>query len=493
MYCKKCNVSFDGNFCPNCGERLCNSSIYIFPPLSLLKHGKKNYGESDEDLRKTAMMLQRTLQNYHVYVTVTNVCCGPSVTRYELQLEQGVRISSVVNLIDEIKTSLVVPTIRIEAPIPGKATIGIEVPNKKNSTVAIRDLFETEEFQNHYSKVSFAIGRDITGRAIISDLNVLSPLLITGISKSGKSACIHALITSILYKSSPKDVKLIMIDPKVSELSVYNGIPHLIIPVVTDLKKSVGALNWAVSEIRKRYDLFVKYNVRDLKSFNSKVQSITDEEECKLLKLPQIVIIIDGFADFMMFMPKEMEKLIYQLSRLGNRAGIYLVMSTNDISSGVVTRLIYQSISSKISFKTTLKTNCKTIINIQEERDLLNRGDMLFYPFVDHNPMRIQGAFISDEEIQSIVQFLETQNGLSAHTPRNHLKDMDDYFICAGKFIIEKNKASIGVLQRVFKIGFNRAARIMDQLEEFGVVEKESGTKPRKILMTLEEFENSFL
>lgn len=492
LYCSKCDINFDGNFCPNCGERLCNSSIYIFPPLSLLKHGKKNYGESDEDLRKTAMMLQRTLQNYHVYVTVTNVSCGPSVTRYELQPEQGVRISSVVNLANEIQLNLAAPTIRIEAPIPGKAAIGIEVPSKENAIVMLRDLLEAEVFQNYESNVAFAIGRNITGRIAIYDMKNLSPLLITGVSKSGKSTCINSLIMSILYKSDPKDVKLIMIDPKVVELSVYNGIPHLMIPVVSDPKKAAGALNWAVSEMMKRCDLFAQFNASNLKGFNEKVDNMKGNGDKKIEKLPQIMIVIDGLADLMMFQPNEIESAIYQLSRLGSAVGIYLVISTNDISLDVVTKLIYQSISSRISFKTTTKTNCKTRINIQEEKKLLNNGDMLFYPFVDHEPVRIQGTFVSDEEIQLVSRFLEMHSDINPCFQNFQEEDRDAYFIDAGKFIIEKGTASIGMLQRVFKIGFNRAARIMDQLAEAGVVGEEKGIKPRKILMTLEEFENYF-
>ena len=499
MYCSRCGTKFDRSICPNCKNELLNVSTYIFPSLSLLKHGEKNWGDSEEQIRHTAIILQRTLQNFHVCATVTNVNCGPSITQYELQVEQGVRTRSVINLVDEIKVNLAAPSIRIEAAIPSRTTIGIEIPNIKKTVITLRDLLETKEFQYYYSEVAFAIGRNITGRVIISDMRKLSPLLITGISKSEKSVCINTLIMSILYKARPDEVKLIMIDPKVVELSVYNGIPHLMLPVVTDPKKSAGALNWAVVEMEKRCQLFAKYRVRDLNGYNDKVELIKGvEDKTKPEKLPQIVIIVNGLEDLMMLLPTEIEYALYHLSRLGRTTGIYVIISTNDISSDTITKSIYLSVSSRISFKTTSKTSRKTIINIQEEKELLNNGDMLFYPFVDHAPMRIQGAFISTKEVQSVIEFLSKSNdnfqyNNTSHSFKNNKSnEKDAYFIDAGKFIINKNKASIGMLQRIFKIGFNRAERIMEQLEEVGVVGEKKGIKPRKVLMTLEEFESSF-
>lgn len=482
---------------------------YVFPPLSLLRHGKKSTGDSDAHLRQTAMKLQQTLQNFHVNVTVTNVSCGPSVTRYELQPEQGVKVSKIVGLADDIKLNLAAPDIRIEAPIPGKAAVGIEVPNKENTAVMLRDLLETDEFQNHESKIAFAAGRDIAGKVVVADIMKMPHVLIAGATGSGKSVCINTLIMSILYKADPKDVKLIMIDPKVVELSVYNGIPHLMIPVVTDPKKAAGALNWAVAEMMKRYDLFAQYNVRDLKGFNAKVDSVVDiEEEGKPEKLPQIVIIVDELADLMMVAPGEVEESICRLAQLARAAGIHLVLATQRPSVNVITGLIKANMPSRIAFSVSSGVDSRTIIDMNGAEKLLGKGDMLFYPAGYQKPARVQGAFVSDKEVQAVVDFLvKHSEGVQYNEEiTNHVNnasvsssgsasvggqadDKDAYFIDAGKFIIEKDKASIGMLQRVFKIGFNRAARIMDQLAEAGVVGEEEGTKPRKVLMSMEQFE----
>lgn len=482
---------------------------YVFPPLSLLKHGKKSGGDSDAHLRQTAMKLQQTLQNFHVNVTVTNVSCGPSVTRYELQPEQGVKVSKIVGLADDIKLNLAAPDIRIEAPIPGKAAVGIEVPNKENTAVMLRDLLESEEFQKHESKIAFAAGRDIAGKVVVADIMKMPHVLIAGATGSGKSVCINTLIMSILYKADPKDVKLIMIDPKVVELSVYNGIPHLMIPVVTDPKKAAGALNWAVAEMMKRYDLFAQYNVRDLKGFNAKVDSVSDvKEEGKPEKLPQIVIIVDELADLMMVAPGEVEESICRLAQLARAAGIHLVLATQRPSVNVITGLIKANMPSRIAFSVSSGVDSRTIIDMNGAEKLLGKGDMLFYPAGYQKPARVQGAFVSDKEVQAVVDFLvKNSEGVQYNEEiTNHVNnasvaaggtgsgggqadDKDAYFIDAGKFIIEKDKASIGMLQRVFKIGFNRAARIMDQLAEAGVVGEEEGTKPRKVLMSMEQFE----
>lgn len=482
---------------------------YVFPPLSLLKHGKKSGGDSDAHLRQTAMKLQQTLQNFNVNVTVTNVSCGPSVTRYELQPEQGVKVSKIVGLADDIKLNLAAADIRIEAPIPGKAAVGIEVPNKENTAVMLRDLLETDEFQNHESKIAFAAGRDIAGKVVVADIMKMPHVLIAGATGSGKSVCINTLIMSILYKADPKDVKLIMIDPKVVELSVYNGIPHLMIPVVTDPKKAAGALNWAVAEMMKRYDLFAQYNVRDLKGYNVKVETVEAiEEEGKPEKLPQIVIIVDELADLMMVAPGEVEESICRLAQLARAAGIHLVLATQRPSVNVITGLIKANMPSRIAFSVSSGVDSRTIIDMNGAEKLLGKGDMLFYPAGYQKPARVQGAFVSDKEVQAVVDFLVKNSESVQYNEEitNHVNsasvaaggtvsgnsgadDRDAYFVDAGKFIIEKDKASIGMLQRVFKIGFNRAARIMDQLAEAGVVGEEEGTKPRKVLMSMEQFE----
>lgn len=482
---------------------------YVFPPLSLLKHGKRSGGDSDAHLRQTAMKLQQTLQNFNVNVTVTNVSCGPSVTRYELQPEQGVKVSKIVGLADDIKLNLAAADIRIEAPIPGKAAVGIEVPNKENTAVMLRDLLETDEFQNHESKIAFAAGRDIAGKVVVADIMKMPHVLIAGATGSGKSVCINTLIMSILYKADPKDVKLIMIDPKVVELSVYNGIPHLMIPVVTDPKKAAGALNWAVAEMMKRYDLFAQYNVRDLKGYNAKVETVEAiEEEGKPEKLPQIVIIVDELADLMMVAPGEVEESICRLAQLARAAGIHLVLATQRPSVNVITGLIKANMPSRIAFSVSSGVDSRTIIDMNGAEKLLGKGDMLFYPAGYQKPARVQGAFVSDKEVQAVVDFLVKNSESVQYNEEitNHVNsasvaaggtvsgnsgadDRDAYFVDAGKFIIEKDKASIGMLQRVFKIGFNRAARIMDQLAEAGVVGEEEGTKPRKVLMSMEQFE----
>ncbi|MDD3142235.1 MAG: DNA translocase FtsK, partial [Lachnospiraceae bacterium] len=483
---------------------------YSFPPLSLLTKGKINTGESDAVLRDTAIKLQQTLKNFGVNVTVSNYSKGPSVTRYELQPEQGVKVSKIVGLADDIKLNLAAADIRIEAPIPGKAAVGIEVPNKDNTAVMLRDLLETEEFKSHKSNIAFAAGRDIAGKVVVTDIKKMPHLLIAGATGSGKSVCINTLIMSILYKASPEDVKLIMIDPKVVELSVYNGIPHLLIPVVTDPKKAAGALNWAVAEMTKRYQLFAEYNVRDLVGYNDKIKTIESiEEEGKPEKMPQIVIIVDELADLMMVAPGEVEEAICRLAQLARAAGIHLILATQRPSVNVITGLIKANMPSRIAFSVSSGVDSRTIIDMNGAEKLLGKGDMLFYPAGYQKPARVQGAFVSDREVQKVVEYLSTHVGSANYNSEienqvnnssnignattaagNATDERDVYFVEAGKFIIEKDKASIGMLQRVFKIGFNRAARIMDQLSEAGVVGDEEGTKPRKVLMSLDEFEH---
>ena len=479
--------------------------IYHTPPLSLLKKGKKGRGDSDAHLRATALKLEQTLQNFGVGVHVTNASCGPSVTRYELQPDQGVKVSRIVGLADDIKLNLAVADLRIEAPIPGKAAVGIEVPNSENTAVMLRDLLESREFKESRSPISFAVGKDIAGKVVVADIAKMPHLLIAGATGSGKSVCINTLIMSIIYKADPEDVKLILVDPKVVELSVYNGIPHLMIPVVTDPKKAAGALNWAVAEMEKRYKLFAEYNVRDLKGFNEKVERGETGEEIKK-KLPQIVIVIDELADLMMVAPGEVEGAICRLAQLARAAGLHLILATQRPSVNVITGLIKANMPSRIAFSVSSGVDSRTIIDMNGAEKLLGKGDMLFYPSGYPKPVRVQGSFVSDEEVQSVVDYLISKNGktdydktieehistaetISGQSPAEGESDKDVYFTEAAKLIIDKEKASIGMLQRMFKIGFNRAARIMDQLAEAGVVGPEEGTKPRKILMTKEEFE----
>ena len=484
---------------------------YKQPPLSLLKKGSGHKGDSDAHLRATALKLEQTLQNFGVKVHVTNASCGPSVTRYEIQPEQGVKVSKIVGLADDIKLNLAVADLRIEAPIPGKAAVGIEVPNKETSPVMLRDLLESEEFQKSTSKMSFAVGKDISGKTIVSDIAKMPHVLVAGATGSGKSVCINTLIMSILYKASPDEVKMIMIDPKVVELSVYNGIPHLLIPVVTDPKKASGALNWAVAEMMNRYQLFAEFNVRDMKGFNAKLEELkkAGTEENLPKKMYQLVVIVDELADLMMVAPGEVESAICRLAQLARAAGIHLILATQRPSVNVITGLIKANMPSRIAFSTTSGVDSRTIIDMNGAEKLLGKGDMLFYPAGYPKPVRVQGSFVSDQEVQKVVDYLIDHNGKASYSEEieEHVnanvgtevsmpgadsskEERDAYFVDAGKFIIEKEKASIGMLQRMFKIGFNRAARIMDQLAEAGVVGGEEGTKPRKILMTMEEFEN---
>lgn len=482
---------------------------YHIPPLSLLQKGKAAAGDSSRELKETAMRLQQTLNTFGVKVTITDISQGPSVTRYELQPEQGVKVSKIVGLADDIKLNLAATDIRIEAPIPGKAAIGIEVPNKENMTVALRDLLESKEFQEFPSNIAFAVGKDIAGKTVVADIAKMPHMLIAGATGSGKSVCINTLIMSILYKAHPDDVKLIMVDPKVVELSVYNGIPHLLIPVVTDPKKASAALHWGVSEMEDRYRKFADYNVRDLKGYNKKIETISvPEGETPPKKMPQIVIIVDELADLMMVCPGEVEESICRLAQLARAAGIHLIIATQRPSVDVITGLIKANMPSRVAFSVSSGVDSRTILDMNGAEKLLGKGDMLFYPQGYSKPARVQGAFVSDKEVSDVVDFLKNQtlgntyaedieekiknigtSGGSSGSGSGGGNDRDEYFEEAARFIIDKDKASIGMLQRVLKIGFNRAARIMDQLCEYGVVGEEEGTKPRKVLMSMEQFE----
>lgn len=487
------------------------SRPYVFPPINLLKQIRGKAGNSSRQLQETALHLQQILRDFGVGVTVTDVSCGPAVTRYELQPDQGVKVSRIVALSDDIKLNLAVADIRIEAPIPGKAAVGIEVPNTENATVSFRELITSEDFKDHKSNIAFAVGKDIGGKIMVADIAKMPHLLIAGATGSGKSVCINTLIMSILYKADPSDVKLIMVDPKVVELSVYNGIPHLLIPVVTDPKKAAAALNWAVAEMTDRYKKFAEYGVRNLQGYNEKIKEIEHiQDDTKPQKMPQIVIIVDELADLMMVASSEVEDAICRLAQLARAAGIHLIIATQRPSVNVITGLIKANMPSRIAFAVSSGVDSRTIIDMNGAEKLLGKGDMLFYPSGLPKPVRVQGAFVSDEEVSAVVNFLSKNNGQAvysdaieehiSHSAQPAAAEMaaagagggdgrDVLFAEAGRFIIEKDKASIGMLQRWFKVGFNRAARIMDQLAEAGVVGEEAGTKPRDILMTMEEFE----
>ncbi len=485
---------------------------YKFPSYDLLQKAKhKNGGDSARELKETAMHLQQTLGTFGVKVTVTDISQGPSVTRYELQPEQGVKVSKIVGLADDIKLNLAATDIRIEAPIPGKAAVGIEVPNKENTSVSFRELVESKEFREFPSNLAFAVGKDIGGKIVVTDIAKMPHMLIAGSTGSGKSVCINTIIMGILYKAKPEDVKLIMVDPKVVELSVYNGIPHLLIPVVTDPKKAAAALHWGVAEMTDRYKKFADYNVRDLKGYNRKVEEMQKSGDPEApAKLPQILIIVDELADLMMVSPGEVEESICRLAQLARACGIHLIIATQRPSVDVITGLIKANMPSRVAFAVSSGVDSRTILDMVGAEKLLGKGDMLFYPQGYPKPARVQGAFVSDKEVSDVVDFLKNQaiGNVYSDDIEEKIKNIgsgtaaagsaangdggsgyDQYFAEAGRFIIDKDKASIGMLQRVFKIGFNRAARIMDQLCEAGVVGEEEGTKPRKVLMSAEEFE----
>ncbi len=484
-------------------------SAYRFPPVSLLTKGRAVRGDSGKTLMETARKLQKTLEDFGVNVIVVNVSRGPTVTRYELQPDHGVKVSRIINLQDDIKLNLATSEIRIEAPIPGKAAIGIEVPNKEVAPVMLRDICESPEFTDSRAVLAFAVGKDIGGNPVVTDIEKMPHLLIAGATGSGKSVCINTLIMSILLKSSPDQVKFLMIDPKVVELKIYDGIPHLLIPVVTDARKAAGALNWAVQEMTERYNRFAAFpGVRDIRSYNERVEKInreTDTDE-KLKPLPRIVVIVDELADLMMVASSEVEDAICRLAQLARAAGIHLIIATQRPSVNVVTGLIKANMPSRVALAVTSGTDSRTILDMNGAEKLLGHGDMLFYPQGYPKPARVQGCYVSDHDISEVVRFLTDQSGNTEYSAeveqqiasagiapsagdRNGSDDRDEYFAESGRLIIEKEKASIGMLQRAFKIGFNRAARIMDQLAEAGVVGGEEGTKPRKILMNMEEFE----
>lgn len=485
---------------------------YVFPSLDLLNKPKNGgHQMNNDDLRATAGKLQQTLDSFGVRVKMGDISLGPSVTRYELIPEQGVKVSKITSLSDDIKLSLAASDIRIEAPIPGKAAVGIEVPNPSRQTITLRELLESNEFSKAKSKVTFAVGKDISGKTIVTDIAKMPHLLIAGATGSGKSVLINTLIMSIIYKADPNDVKMIMVDPKMVELTAYEDIPHLMIPVVKDPKKASAALSWAVVEMTGRYQKFADVGVRDIKSYNAKINKLTNKDDAEYQKMPQIVIIVDEFADLMMVAPGEVEDSVCRLAQLARAAGIHLVLATQRPSVNVITGLIKANIPSRIALSVSSQVDSRTIIDSAGAEKLLGNGDMLFAPQNLPKPIRVQGAFVSDEERDSVVRFLKSNSNGPVYNEEvtKHIDtapvpgakngagavsggapDQDDLFVEAGKFIIEKDKASIGLLQRMFRIGFNRAARIMDQLADAGVVGPEEGTKARQILMSMEQFEN---
>ncbi len=474
---------------------------YAFPPASLLKRNSAFNGGLNRTHKEIQQKLNDTLQSFGVKVNMGMISVGPAVTRYELEPEPGVKVSRIVALQDDIKLALAAPDIRIEAPIPGKSAIGIEVPNQENTVVGFRELIEAETFQKHPSRVAVAVGRDIGGQIIVADLAKMPHLLIAGATGSGKSVCINTLIMSIIYKATPEEVKLVMVDPKVVELSIYNGIPHLLVPVVTDARKAANALRWAVDEMNDRYKKFADYNVRNIEGYNEhlRIEKSKDPSNDEPY-LYQMVIIVDELADLMMVAQGEVEEAICRLAQMARAAGIHLVLATQRPSVNVITGLIKANVPSRIAFAVSSGVDSRTIIDMNGAEKLLGKGDMLFYPYGLPKPVRVQGAFISDEEVSRVVNWLHKNNGeisgqemmekmiTSASENAAVKTERDEYFESAARFIIEKDKASIGALQRNFKIGFNRAARIMDQLAAAGVVGEEDGTKPRKILMNMDEF-----
>ena len=477
---------------------------YVFPPLSLLKRSHSQEEEKRSEIEKNAQTLKETLKSFGITVSISNVSVGPSVTRYELQPEQGVKLAKIVSLSNDIKMRLAAADIRIEAPIPGKSAVGIEVPNKNSQVVYLGDILSSPAFQENRMKLAFGVGKDIGGKVVVTDIAKMPHLLVAGATGAGKSVSINTLIMSILYRYSPEEVRMIMVDPKVVELQVYNGIPHLLIPVVTDPKKAAAALNWAVAEMTSRYKKFAAYGVRDLSGYNEKIRGLSEEEREKegLSVLPQILIIIDELADLMMVSASEVEDAIVRLTQLARACGMHLIIATQRPSVNVITGLIKANVPSRIAFSVSSGVDSRTIIDMNGAEKLLGKGDMLFFPQNLPKPIRVQGAFVSDEEVAKVTEFLKSQGEAEYnHSISKSLEkeateetggsqsDRDELFAEAGSLVIETDKASIGFLQRKFRIGFNRAARIMDQLAAEHVVGEEEGTKARKVLMNMEEFE----
>ena len=476
---------------------------YEFPPVEILSEGvKKGIKGGKKAVADTATKLQKTLYSFGVSAKVENVSVGPAITRYELKPAEGVRVSKIANLADDIALNLAAETIRIEAPIPGKQAVGIEVPNAENEVVHLRDIIDTPEFQNHKSKLAFALGKDVAGKEIVTDIAKMPHVMIAGATGSGKSVCINTLISSIIYKAKPSEVKMVMIDPKVVELSVYNGIPHLLIPVVTDPKKAAGALAWAVQEMENRYATFAAKGVRDLKGYNEAV-----EKKDGIGKLPHIVIIIDELADLMMVAKNDVEDAICRLAQKARAAGMHLVIATQRPSVDVITGLIKANIPSRIAFAVSSQVDSRTILDMVGAEKLLGKGDMLFYPAGAPKPTRIQGAFVSDGEVEKIVDFLKANGEVkynediiesieNANKSEKDLEaeqaeddDADPLLMDAIDVVVDTRQASTSFIQRRFKVGYARAGRIIDQMEERGIISGYQGSKPREVLVTKERLE----
>lgn len=472
---------------------------YEFPPVQLLSEGeKKSVKGGKKAVTDTAAKLQKTLYSFGVSAKVENVSVGPAITRYELKPAEGVRVSKIANLADDIALNLAAETIRIEAPIPGKQAVGIEIPNKENEIVHLRDIIDCSKFIEHKSKLAFALGKDVAGEEVVTDIAKMPHVLIAGATGSGKSVCINTLIASIIYKAKPSEVKLVMVDPKVVELSVYNGIPHLLIPVVTDPKKAAGALAWAVQEMENRYSLFASKNVRDIKGYNEEL-----DKEGSTEKLPQIVIIIDELADLMMVSSKEVEDSICRLAQKARAAGMHLVIATQRPSVDVITGIIKANIPSRISFAVSSQVDSRTILDMAGAEKLLGKGDMLFYPAGAAKPTRVQGAFISDKEVEKVVDFVKA-NGEATYNDdileqiekanstdkeieeQENDDDTDPLLMEAIEVVVETGQASTSFIQRRFKVGYARAGRIIDQMEERGIISGFQGSKPREVLMSKE-------
>ena len=469
---------------------------YEFPTVDLLNENTTSQMNKNDkkELLSSASKLQETLSSFGVEAKVIQVTKGPSVTRFELQPNAGVKVSKIVNLADDIALNLASSGVRIEAPIPGKAAVGIEVPNKELSAVYLREVIESNEFTAANKNLSFSLGKDIGGNCVVSDLTKMPHLLVAGATGSGKSVCINSLIISLLYKYSPEEVKLLLIDPKVVELNIYNGIPHLLIPVVTDPKKSAGALNWAVNEMTRRYKLFAENNVRNIEGYNELVNKGIAES-----RLPWIVIIIDELADLMTVCANDVEEYIGRLAQMARAAGMHLVIATQRPSVDVITGVIKANIPSRISFAVSSQIDSRTILDSAGAEKLLGKGDMLFYPVGEAKPVRIQGAFVSEEEVERVVDFIKSQK-----TELNYEKeiidqiegtlsnkdeedDIDELLNEAIKIVVENGQASTSLLQRKLKIGYNRAARIIEQMEERGIISSRNGSKPREILISNSE------
>ncbi len=465
---------------------------YKIPPLNLLNSPINQYDTNNKkEVLNNAKIIEDTMKNFGIDATISKINVGPTITCYELSPSPGIKLSRIVSLSDNIALSLASSDIRIEAPIPGKAAVGIEVPNRVKSNVYLKEIIQSHEYKDMDSPIPLALGKDVSGKPIVSSIDKMPHLLIAGATGSGKSVCINTIIMSILYKSSPDDVKLMLIDPKVVELNVYNGIPHLLIPVVTDAKKAAFALSWAVTEMERRYKIFAKNSVRDITAYNSKIKEKSGEE-----KLPTIVIIIDELADLMMVAAQEIEDYICRLAQMARAAGMYLIVATQRPSVDVITGTIKANIPSRISFAVSSQVDSRTILDMSGAEKLLGKGDMLFYPSFYSKPTRIQGAFIRDDEVEKVVNFLKDEN-ISQYdeeiidiiqNPKNiNNLDSDELLPNAIKLVVEEGQASISLLQRKLKIGYARAARIVDEMEERGVIGSYEGSKPRKVLMSKEE------